>query len=300
MIFVAGATGGLGTEIVRRLRDRGEKVRALVRTTSDANRVADLEKMGAEIWRGDLKDAASLEGALRDVDTVVSTVTVITHAKPGDSFDATDEQGTINILNEALKTDVKRFVFTSFDVDKMPEYPLSNAKRRVEEAIMKSGIDYTIHQPSLFMQVWLSPMLFADPATSTAKVYGDGNTGIEYVSIGDVAEAMVQSIFDDKMKNRVLTYGGPEPVSQKRALEIFNKAFGKTFTPTEIPESALEQQWKGAADPWQKTFSGLMLGVARGFGGGAGPASQYFPMKMKTVEEVANGWAAAGRSSQDG
>jgi uncharacterized protein YbjT (DUF2867 family) len=182
----------------------------------------------------------------------------------------------------------------------MPEYPLSNAKRRVEEAIMKSGIDYTIHQPSLFMQVWLSPMLFADPATSTAKVYGDGNTGIEYVSIGDVAEAMVQSIFDDKMKNRVLTYGGPEPVSQKRALEIFNKAFGKTFTPTEIPESALEQQWKGAADPWQKTFSGLMLGVARGFGGGAGPASQYFPMKMKTVEEVANGWAAAGRSSQDG
>jgi len=291
MIFVAGATGALGMEIVRRLRERGEKVRALVRTSSDANRVADLEKMGADIWRGDLKDPASLEGALAGADTVVSTVTVITHAKPGDSFDATDEHGNINLLNEARSAGVRRFVFVSFDVEGMPEYPLSNAKRHVEEAIMSSGIDYTIHRPSLFMQIWLSPMLFADPSTATAKVYGSGDNGIEYISVGDVAEAVVQSIFDDKMKNRAVAYGGPEPVSQRRALEIFNTAFGKTFSPTEIPESALENQWSAAADPWQKTFSGLMLGVARGFGGGAGPASQYFPMKMTTVEEVVKGWA---------
>jgi NADH dehydrogenase len=291
MIFVAGATGLLGMEIVRRLRERGEKVRALVRTTSDANRVSDLEKMGVEIWRGDLKDPASFEGALNGADAVVSTVTVITHAKPGDSFEATDEQGNINLVNEAKRAGARRFVFASFDVDGMPEYPLSDAKRHAEAAIMKSGIDYTIHRPSLFMQIWLSPMLFADPGTSTAKVYGPGDTGIEYVSVGDVAEAMVQSIFDDKMKNRVIAYGGPEPVSQRRALEIFNNAFSKPFSPVDIPASELEKQWMGAEDPWQKTFAGLMLGVARGFGGGAGPASQYFPMKMTTVEDVVKGWA---------
>ena len=294
MIFVAGATGILGSEIVRRLRERGESVRALVRTSSDENRVADLEKMGAEIWRGDLKDPATLEGALNGADVVVSTVTVITHAKPGDSFEATDEQGNLNLLNEAVSAGVKRFVFVSFDLDNMPQYPLSNAKRHVEEAIMKSGIDYTIHRPSLFMQIWLSPMLFADPATSTAKVYGPGTAGIEYVSVGDVADAMVQSIFDDTMKNRVIAYGGPEPVSQRRALEIFSHAFGRPFVPIDIPESQLEEQWTGAADPWQKTFSGLMLGVARGFGGGAGPASQHFPMKMTSVEEFVKGRAGSG------
>ena len=293
MIFVAGATGGLGMEIVRRLRERGEDVRALVRTTSDAGRVAALEKMGAEIWRGDLKDPSTLEGALKDADVVVSTVTVITHAKPGDSFDATDEQGNINLLNEAVKAGTHRFVFTSFDIDKMPEYPLSNAKRNTERAIMDSGLEYVIHRPSLFMQVWLSPMLFADPSTATAKVYGRGTHGIEYISIGDVAEAMVQSIFDDKVKNRAVAYGGPEPVSQRRALEIFNKAFGKPFSPVEVSESDLEKQWEGAADPWQKTFAGLMLGVSRGFGGGHGPASQYFPMKMTTVEEVVKSWATS-------
>jgi NADH dehydrogenase len=285
MIFVAGATGLLGMEIVRRLRERGESVRALVRESSDPNKVSELENIGAEIWTGDLKDPASLQGGLNGADTVVSTVTVITHAKPGDSFDATDEQGNINLLNEAVAAGVQRFVFTSFDIDGMPEYPLSNAKRHVEQTIMDSGIDYTIHRPSLFMQVWLSPMMFADPAAGTAKVYGPGTAGIEYVSVGDVAEAMVQSIFDDSMKNRVVAYGGPEPVSQRRALEIFSNAFGKPFTPVDIPESDLEKQWKAAADPWQKTFAGLMLGVARGFGGGAGPASQYFPMKMTSVEE---------------
>ena len=248
MIFVAGATGILGMEIVRRLRQRGEKVRALVRTTSDATRVGDLEELGAEIWRGDLKDPASLEGALNGADAVVSTVTVITHAKPGDSFDATDGQGNINLLNEARKAGTKKFVFASFDIDGMPDYPLSNAKREAEEAIVNSGIDYVIHRPSLFMQVWLSPMLFADPATSTAKIYGPGTEGIEYVSVGDVAEAMVQSIFDDKMKNRAIAYGGPEPVSQRRALEIFNEAFGKPFSPVEIPEADLEKQWTAAGN----------------------------------------------------
>ena len=99
MIFVAGATGVLGMEVVRRLRERGESVRALVRESSDAAKVAALEKMGAEIVRGDLKDAASLKNALSGVDTVVSTVTAITTAKPGDSFDATDDQGNVNLLN---------------------------------------------------------------------------------------------------------------------------------------------------------------------------------------------------------
>jgi uncharacterized protein YbjT (DUF2867 family) len=297
MILVAGATGVLGTEIVRRLRERGESVRALVRESSDAGKVASLEKMGAEVVRGDLKDPPSLKKAVNGMDTVVSTVTAITTAKPGDSFDATDEQGNINLLNESVAAGVRRFVFASFDIDGVAESPLTNAKRHAEQSIMSSGIDYTIHRPSLFMQIWLSPMLFADPATATAKVFGPGTTGIEYIAVGDVAEAIVQSIFDDSMKNRVVGYGGPEPVSQRHALGIFSEAFGKPFAPIDIPESELEKQWSAAENPWQKSLTGLMLGVARGFGGGAGPVSQYFPMKMTTVKEFATTLAKSSPNS---
>ena len=293
MILVAGSTGMLGMEIVRKLRERGESVRALVRETSDADRVSALEKMGAEVVRGDLKDPASLKPAVSGIDTVVSTVTVITHAKEGDSFEATDDHGNVNLLNEAVSAGARRFVFISFNVDDVPEAPLANAKRHAEEAIKKSGIDYTIHRPSLFMQVWLSPMLFADPSAGTARVYGPGTTGIEYISVQDVAEAVVQSIFDDSTRNKVVSYGGPEPISQRRATEIFSQAFAKPFTSIDVPEVELEKQWSAADNPWQKSLSGLMLGVARGFGGGAGPASQYFPMRMTSVQEFAKGIAGS-------
>jgi hypothetical protein len=99
------------------------------------------------------------------------------------------------------------------------------------------------------------------------------------------------------MKNRVVGYGGPEPVSQRRALEIFSEAFGKPFAPIDIPESELEKQWSAADNPWQKSLTGLMLGVARGFGGGSGPASQYFPMKMTTLKEFATTLAESSPGS---
>jgi hypothetical protein len=103
----------------------------------------------------------------------------------------------------------------------------------------------------------------------------------------------VQSIFDDSTRNKVVSYGGPEPISQRRATEIFSQAFAKPFTSIDVPEVELEKQWSAADNPWQKSLSGLMLGVARGFGGGAGPASQYFPMKMTSVQEFAKGIAGS-------
>src|SRR5947209_11190710 len=85
MILVAGATGTLGSEICRRLRARGESVRGLARVTSAADSVADLERHGVEICRGDLKDPASLVAACEGATVVISTVSVIATAQPGDS-----------------------------------------------------------------------------------------------------------------------------------------------------------------------------------------------------------------------
>jgi uncharacterized protein YbjT (DUF2867 family) len=56
MILVVGATGMVGSEICQRLSRRGEKVRALVRTTSSVDKVALLRRRGVEVCVGDLKD----------------------------------------------------------------------------------------------------------------------------------------------------------------------------------------------------------------------------------------------------
>ena len=67
MIVVAGSTGVLGSEICRRLRQRGQPVRALVRATSSPDKVSGLRALGCETAIGDLKDRASLDAANLDV-----------------------------------------------------------------------------------------------------------------------------------------------------------------------------------------------------------------------------------------
>lgn len=285
MILVAGSTGVLGSEIVRRLLKRGEKVRVLVRESSDPQKVSALQSAGAEIARGDLKDRKTLEAACQGVKAVISTVSAVTTARPGDGFDETDAQGNSNLVEAAVRAGGEKFVFVSFDSDAVPDSPLVRAKKAVHDKLAGSGISYTILQPSLFMESWLGPMLFADVEAGTAKVLGSGATGINYIAIDDVAEAAVQALTSPRAGNAVLTFGGPEEVTQREALSVFSAVYGKQFSPIDIPEQALEQQWSSASDPFQKSFASLMLSVARGFGGGMKPASEYFPMQMTTVRD---------------
>ncbi|MFN2400236.1 MAG: SDR family oxidoreductase [Gemmatimonadaceae bacterium] len=287
MILVAGATGVLGMEIVRRLAERRQPVRALVRESSNPDKVRSLRNLGAEIARGDLKEGSTLQSACRGVDAVISTVTAITTAKPGDSFADTDAGGNINLVDASAASGTRQFIFVSFDTDGAVDAPLSRAKRSAEEHIRRSGMTHTILQPSLFMESWLGPMLFADVPNATAKVYGSGNVGIEYIAVADVAETVVQSVTSEAAGNATIRFGGPEAISQRRAVEIFSEELGKPFSVVEVPQGDLERQWSSAEDPFQKSFAALMLAVARGFGGGMSPASTRFPMRMTTVREFA-------------
>jgi uncharacterized protein YbjT (DUF2867 family) len=285
MVLVAGATGVLGSQIVRRLLAKGENVRAIVRSTSNPDAVAALEKAGAETVVADLKEPSSLHVACKAVDAVISGVTAVTTAKEGDSFAATDGRGNKNLIDAAVRAGAKKFVFVSFDANSLPAAPLSDAKVDAEQHLRESGLDYTILHPSYFCESWLGPMLFADPIACTARIYGDGNRKIRYVTVGDVAELAVQSLTNPAASNAVVTLGGPEEISQREAVAIFEKATGKKFTVTELSEESLEAQWQGATDPFQRTFSALMLGLARGFDSGVNPASDKFPMKMTSARE---------------
>ena len=285
MILVAGATGSLGSEIVQRLLKRGQRVRALVRQTSDRTKVDSLERAGAEIAQGDLKQRDTLDDACRGARVVISTVSMIVTGREDDSFAATDSAGTRQLIDAARAAGAEQFVFVSVDTSRVPDSPLMTAKREVEEYLKRSGLTYTILHPSAFMEVWLGPMLFADTASGTAKVYGEGTHKIRYVATADVAELAVQCVGSPAAINAVIPFGGPEPVSQRDAVKLFEEEFGKPFSVTEIPEQALEAQWKGAENPMEKTFASLMLGVARGLDAGMEPPFEKFPMQLTTPRE---------------
>lgn len=294
MILVAGATGQLGSEIVRRLLARGQKVRALARQSSDPGKVDALVEAGAAIARGDLKERDTLDAACKGVRVVISTVSMIVTGREDDSFAATDSAGTRQLIDAARAAGAEQFIFVSVDTSRIPDSPLMTAKREVEEYLKRSGLTYTILHPSAFMEVWLGPMLFADTAAATAKVYGEGTHKIRYVATADVAELAVQCVANPAALNAVIPFGGPEAISQRDAVKLFEEAFGKPFSVTEIPEHALEAQWKGAENPMEKTFAGLMLGVARGLDAGMEPPFDKFPMQLTTPREFVRRMARTG------
>ena len=299
MILVAGSTGVLGSEIVRRLIARGEKVRAMVRVTSAPEKVERLENAGAEIVRADLKEPRTLVGACAGANAVISTVTTILTSQPGDSFEATDGEGNKSLIDAAKKAAVAKFIFVSFDGSKFPDNPLTNAKKDVEQHLKKSGLDFTILHASLFFESWLGPMLFADPVAGTAKVYGKGTDKIRYVAVADVAEFAVQSLSRPVARNATIPVGGPEEISQREAVRIFDESYGKKFNVIEVPEAALEAQWSSAQNPFDRTFSGLMLGLARGLGTGIQPPFDKFPMRMTSPREYVRRMASASANLVD-
>jgi uncharacterized protein YbjT (DUF2867 family) len=80
MIVVAGGTGRLGTKVVTRLRQRGLAVRVLTRERS---RAAHLEEAGVEIVEGDVRDLATVRGAVAGAQTVVSAIQGFAGTKDG-------------------------------------------------------------------------------------------------------------------------------------------------------------------------------------------------------------------------
>ena len=72
-VLVVGATGLLGRQVSRLLREAKRPVRALVRTTSAQETRAWLEANEVELFNGDLKDESSLLRACANVETVIST-----------------------------------------------------------------------------------------------------------------------------------------------------------------------------------------------------------------------------------
>ena len=111
LILVTGATGFVGSHVARLLAERGERVRVLVRATSD---MRALEGVAAEPVRGDLRDFGSLERAMHGVERVfhVAADYRLWTKHPEEIYESNVE-GTRRLLSAAEKAGVAKFVYTS-------------------------------------------------------------------------------------------------------------------------------------------------------------------------------------------
>jgi len=108
--LVTGATGLLGGHIAERLVQRGERVRAFVRPSSDTR---FLETLGVEFVTGDLTDPAACERAVEGVSTVFHAAAKVGDWGPWSEFQAACLDATERLARAALAQGVSRFVHIS-------------------------------------------------------------------------------------------------------------------------------------------------------------------------------------------
>jgi dihydroflavonol-4-reductase len=111
--FVTGGTGFIGGRVVRRLRERGDEVVALVRSPAKAS---DLAELGCELVEGDLNSADAIRRGVQGCDAVFHIAAVYKVGIPSSEREPMREanvRGTEIVLDAAVEANVKKIVYVS-------------------------------------------------------------------------------------------------------------------------------------------------------------------------------------------
>jgi uncharacterized protein YbjT (DUF2867 family) len=222
--LVAGSTGSLGGRIVHDLLAQGDAVRALVRPASDGSA---LEKAGAEVAKGDVKDPASLARACAGVEVVISTVSM--SGRGDDAPDNVDGRGNQNLIDAAAQAGVRHFVLVSTSLASPDSpVPLFRAKAAAEAHLKQSGLTYTILHANAFMDVWFG-MLVEAPLSrgEPVSLVGASTRRHSFIAARDVAAFALAVPHEPSARNATIPIGGPDAVTFRDVVLAYEQASGR-------------------------------------------------------------------------
>ncbi len=229
-ILLAGGTGYLGGYILSELLDKGFDTKAIVRNENKIN--ASLKKnKKIKILQAELTNPKSIEDSCKDVDVVISTVGR-TKQKDGITYMDVDYQANLNLLNEAKRQGVKKFIYISvLNGEKLKNLAICYAKEKFAEELKKSGLEYCIIRPNGFF----SDMAEFFKLAKKGRIYlfGDGKLKSNPIHGEDLAKECVNQI---KSNVTELEIGGPEILTQNEVAEIAFKAINQMPKITYIPD----------------------------------------------------------------
>jgi uncharacterized protein YbjT (DUF2867 family) len=268
VILVVGATGQLGSLVVRRLLEQGQDVRALVRSPGPATNA--LAAAGAHLALGDLRDRASLDRAVQGVRAIVATASVVAPSQSGDTHVAVEQQGYGNLVELAERAGVSRFVFASVPVtpldDQVPQFA---CKRHVEGLLAASTMSSLSLRLAPFIEVWLALVGSEVPLRGEANptlerpygfmqafrrvsgrtVEGQGRLVVPgpashrnaFISVHDVADLLVNAVDAPDMSGEV-DVGGPEALSWADVARIYGQVLDRPTRVVSVPARVFEVQ----------------------------------------------------------
>jgi len=232
-VLVVGATGYIGSAVVAEAVQQGYGVIAVTRSEKDDPRLA-----GAKTVVADVTDPASLAKAFdRKIDIVISCLAC--RSGTARDFDAIDHKATMNVLDAARDSGTEHFILLSAICVRKPDLPLQLAKLKMEDELIRSGMNYTIVRPTAYFWVFDSQTRRIRNG-SPGFLIGSGEQAVHNpISREDLAEFMVGCIGSSEHLDRLFIIGGPETpeniVTYKDALMMVFESMGKEPRLISIP-----------------------------------------------------------------
>ncbi len=222
VLYVAGATGYIGREVVKRALKRGYTVHASVRPNSE-KALPSNDRLILDIIRADG------EKTTFQVPMGSSVISCIS-SRTGIARDAhkVDYQMNMSLLNCARASNAEVFLMLSAICVQKPKLAFQFAKLKFEDALQTSGLNYSIVRPTAYFKSLTGqikrvkqnrPFLFFGAGTETACTP---------ISKRDLAEFMLDTVHQPASWNKILPIGGPKPaLTPADMAEIISKIYKK-------------------------------------------------------------------------
>ncbi len=228
-ILIAGAFGNLGSEITKAAVGAGHAVMAADRVVK---KLDGLDSAAYSVREIDVTKPETLAGLCDGADIVITTVGLTTGSAVLSHYDV-DLQGNINILNEAKRAGVGKFIFTSvIKAETDGTIPMLDAKNKFEIALKASGLQYFIIRPSGYfydIAKVFRPMVEKGRVLLLAGTVSKANV----IDTSDLADYIVSHLDE---QNKTVEIGGMETHTYEEIARMFFEAAGKVPVIKYVPK----------------------------------------------------------------
>jgi uncharacterized protein YbjT (DUF2867 family) len=235
MILVTGATGTVGSEVVRAVSERGGQVRAFVRDSEKAReRLGD----GVELAVGDFADPPSVRAALEGVEQMVLSC----------ADDPRRVAWETHAIDAAAAAGVRRIVKLS-TVTAEPGAPVAfwDWHGRVEQHLLASTVAWVLLRSSFYMSNLLAA---AEQVAREGRIYAPaGGARIAMIDPRDVGAAAAAVLDGKGHDGRAYVLTGPEPISYGQVADELSAATGRPVEFVDVPDEAARQALIEAGAP---------------------------------------------------
>src|SRR5687767_13144306 len=232
-VFVTGGTGVVGTAAVRSLVARGHEVRLCSR---NAERDVERWPHGVEACPASVDDAGSLRGSMDGCDAVVHVAGIVAEEPPEITFERVNVDGTQNVLREAERADIGRFVYVSSLGADRGKSDYHRSKRAAEDLVKRFRGGWLILRPGNVYGPGddvLSLLLKMVRTLPAIPVIDGGDQPFQPIFAEDLGEAIAAAVARPDLSRTTLELAGAERTSINDVLDRLSRITEKT--PLRIP-----------------------------------------------------------------